>query len=124
MSWKVYDESIDLIERRFHYLPQAFRWHGRRYDVDSVEREWVPRRSPARRHFQLVCAAGRVEIYHDLVANTWHLHRAQWLAEGSRPIRVSRPVRIPRPARVPHPTRATGPATVGLRQMAFQEETV
>jgi hypothetical protein len=97
VSWKTYDESIELLARRFAYFPQAFRWRGRRYDVDAVERDWTPRLAPARRYFRVQCVAGRVELYHDLVANTWHLHRAHWLAE---------------------PARA---ATAGLRQVAFQD---
>lgn len=97
MGWKTYDESIELLERRFAYFPQSFRWRGRRYDVDAVERDWTPRAEQQRRCFRVACAAGKLELYHDLGANTWHLHRARWLAE---------------------PLRAAG---VGVRPVVYQE---
>jgi len=84
MSWKTLNESIELVERRFHYFPQVFRWRGRRYDIDEVEREWTPPRPPWRRYYRVHCAAGVVVLYHDLTANTWHLGRARWAAEPSR----------------------------------------
>jgi hypothetical protein len=82
MGWKIYDEAVDMVQRRFQYFPLAFRWRGRRYDVDAVERCWaVSRRGWQRRierhYFQLRCAEGTFEVYQDAKANTWHLRRAR-----------------------------------------------
>jgi hypothetical protein len=82
MSWKVYDEAIEMLERRFQYFPRAFRWRGRRYEVEAVEQCWtVSRRGWKRRverhFFRVHCAEGLFELFQDLRANTWHLRRAK-----------------------------------------------
>jgi hypothetical protein len=82
MTWKIYDESVDLIEKRFQYFPQAFGWRGRRYRVEAVERCWTVsrrgwRRRVARHFFQVRCAEGTFEIYQEIKSNTWHLRRAR-----------------------------------------------
>lgn len=89
MSWTTYEEAIELIERRFQYFPQSFRWRGRRYDVDGVDRDWTTRRPTWHRTFRVRCAAGIAELSHDLASNTWRLRRASW---------DDRPLRLPRPA--------------------------
>jgi hypothetical protein len=93
MRWKRYDEAIELLERRFQYFPQTFRWRGRRYEVDAVNRCWTTARSGWRRRverrlFLVECAEGTFELYQDLRANTWHLRRARrqdvWRLPGKK----------------------------------------
>jgi hypothetical protein len=79
MLWQNYDEAIDMLEQRHQYFPQVFRWHGRRYEVDSVERSWQSatrrRHESPRRFFRVRCAEGIYELYQDLEAGTWHMGR-------------------------------------------------
>ena len=82
MSWKRYGEPVDMEAYRFRYFPHVFRWRGRRFQVDCVERTWLaPRRpwqrAPQRRVFRTCGPDGRFEIHHDLDAGTWHLERAE-----------------------------------------------
>ena len=82
MGWKFYDEAVELLEQRFNYLPQLFRWRGRYYEVDAVERCWTVTRRRRRHHlqrryFQVQCGDGTFELYQDLVAGTWRLRRAR-----------------------------------------------
>jgi hypothetical protein len=78
MAWRIYDEAIDMLERRFHYFPRVFYWRGRRYDVEAVEQCWtVARRQVERHFFRVRCAEGTFEVYQDVRANTWHLRRAR-----------------------------------------------
>jgi len=84
MSWKSYDEAVDLLERRFQFFPQAFRWRGRRYEVETVERSWTASRPRRRRYFRVHCTPGIFDLYHDLTASTWHIRRVRWAAEPSR----------------------------------------
>jgi hypothetical protein len=85
MSWKIYDEAVDMVQQRFRYLPHAFCWRGRRYTVEAVEKIWTVsrrgrRRGVDRRFFQVRCSAGSFELYQDLRAGTWHLRRAKLAA--------------------------------------------
>ncbi len=79
---RVYDEPIEMKERRHGYIPQAFLWHGHRYCVHAVERCWTVlkrrRRNAGRLCFLVHCAEGTFEIYQNIAANTWHLSRTQW----------------------------------------------
>jgi hypothetical protein len=82
VSWKKYDEPVDMEQRRFRYFPLVFRWRGRRFEVDTVERSWLGARSrwlrtPDLRFFRLCVPDGQFEVYHDLIADTWHLRRAR-----------------------------------------------
>lgn len=89
---RVYNEYIDMREKRFNYFPQSFMWHGQVYHVQAVERCWTKMagRANSRRACRLcfrVRAAnlpaqgGRVtgqstfDVYQDLLANTWHLEQ-------------------------------------------------
>jgi hypothetical protein len=94
MGWKIYDEAVEMVGRRFGYYPQVFRWRGRFFRVHDVERCWTrsgrgtrhDRRRRAERHFfQVSCDEGTFEVYQDLRANTWHLRRAK-LRSGRRPL--------------------------------------
>jgi hypothetical protein len=87
---RVYNEPIEIKERRHAFCPQAFLWHGRCYRVHAVERCWTVmrrQRGRARLCFLLRCAEGIFEVHQDLASNTWHLSRARWqnpqLAEGA-----------------------------------------
>jgi hypothetical protein len=82
MSWQIYDEAIEMMQRQFQYFPRSFSWRGRRYDVDAVEQCWTVsrqrwQRRVERHFFQVRCAEGTFEIYQDVKTNTWHLRRAR-----------------------------------------------
>jgi Domain of unknown function (DUF6504) len=85
MGWKIYDEAIEMGQRQFQYFPRVFRWRGRRYDVDAVEKCWSVsrrrwRRRMGRHYFQLRCAEGVFEVYQEVRTNTWRLRRARLAA--------------------------------------------
>jgi hypothetical protein len=89
MSWKRYNEAIEILRKRHRYFPSVFRWRGRRYFVQQVEECWTVSRQGWRgrvdRHFfRVSCNEGRFELYQDLRLNTWHLGRAR-LTPASRP---------------------------------------
>ncbi len=82
MTWKVYDEAVEMVERRFQFFPRIFRWRGRHYEVDAVERCWTVsrpgwKRRVERHYFVVRCADGIFELFQDIKANTWHLRRAR-----------------------------------------------
>lgn len=90
MGWRIYDDAIDLLERRFGLFPQAFHWQGRRYEVAAVERCWTVvrrdwRHQVERHFFQVRCAEGTFELYQDARSNTWHLRRARLLRQPVAP---------------------------------------
>jgi hypothetical protein len=74
MGWKFYDEAVEMQGLRHRFLPQHFRWRGRFYEVDSVERCWT---RGQRRYYRALCGPGVFELYQDLGAGTWHLRRAR-----------------------------------------------
>jgi hypothetical protein len=83
MGWKIYDEAIQIVQQRFRYFPQVFRWHGQRFEVESVVRCWTVtrrgrKRRTERRFFHVRCVAGDFEIYQDIKVGTWHLRRARF----------------------------------------------
>jgi len=83
----VYNEQIEMRERRHNYFPKAFLWHGHCYRVDAVERCWTVqkyRRDTARLCFLVRCAEGKFEVYQNLSTNTWHVHRAEWQTVAGR----------------------------------------
>lgn len=78
---RVYNEPIEMKERRHGCIPQAFLWHGHCYRIHAVERCWTVlrrRRDTGRICFLVRCAEGTFEVYQNLASNTWHLHKAQW----------------------------------------------
>jgi hypothetical protein len=82
----VYNEPIEMKERRHRLMPQAFVWHGHCYRVHAVERCWTIRKrgnGMGRLHFRVRCAEGVFEVYQNLNTNTWHVHSAWW-REGAR----------------------------------------
>lgn len=85
MGWKIYDESVDMIERRHQYFPHLFRWRGRPYQVEAVERCWTVARSGWRNRvpghfFQVRAGQGRFELFQDAETGLWHLRRARFPA--------------------------------------------
>lgn len=88
------EQPVEVQEKRFGYFPKAFRWHGKRYDVQAIERTWargfaawnqaVPRddslknrakrsRRVPRLYFRVRCRDGIFDLCQDLRADTWHL---------------------------------------------------
>jgi hypothetical protein len=96
MGWKYYDEAIDVMQHRGRYFPAVFRWRGRCYQVDAIERSWVVPalrwwRRHDRRFFHARCGEGSFDLYQDLQAGTWHLRRAR-LGPAPAAMLVLRPV--------------------------------
>jgi hypothetical protein len=86
MPWTTYDEAVELIERRFQFFPQTFRWRGHRYQVEAVEQSWTTSRPGWRRYFRVHCTPGIFDLYQDLTASTWHLRRVRWIGEPTRSV--------------------------------------
>jgi hypothetical protein len=83
MGWKIYDEAVEMVEQRHRYFPHTFRWRGRLFEVDTVERCWTVvrsgwRRRAERQFFRLRCGDGSFELFQDLRDGTWHLRRAKF----------------------------------------------
>ncbi len=96
MGWRFYDEAVEMMQRRFAYFPRLFRWRGRCFEVESVDRCWAVQRRgrrPARRFFRVRAADGTFEVYRDLEAGTWHLRRARLLPAGAPAVRPALPAR-------------------------------
>ncbi len=82
MAWKIYDEPIEMVQRRFQYFPRVFRWRGRRFRVEAVQRCWTVvrrgwRRRAERHYFHVRCTEGDFELYQDIKTATWHVRRAR-----------------------------------------------
>lgn len=85
MRWKIYDEAVEMMDLQFRFLPHIFRWRGRCYEVESVERCWTVSRRRwryrvERRYFKAQCAGGTFELYQDLRSGAWRLRRARLMA--------------------------------------------
>ena len=96
MHWKIYDDTVDMEDRRFQYLPQVFRWRGQRYDVDVVERSWMVagrgwRRDVQRRFFMVRCGVWVVEIFQDHPTRIWWRRRAKLASARVLPLRRMAP---------------------------------
>ena len=97
MAWKIYDDAVDMVQRRFQYFPDLFCWRGRRYRVQSVRRCWTTtrrnwQRRAARHCFHVECAEGDFELYQDVREGTWHLRRARLVSPRVSVIRQPVPV--------------------------------
>lgn len=82
MSWKIYDEPVEMMDLRSRFFPRIFSWRGRCFTVEDVERCWTVsrghwRRRVDRRYFRVHCGAGSFELFQDLRVGTWHLRRAR-----------------------------------------------
>jgi hypothetical protein len=71
-------EPIQMEAKRFGYFPQTFVWHGRRYEVNAVERCWTVSHHGAwnvERHcFRVRCAEGTFDLSQDARHNTWQVN--------------------------------------------------
>jgi hypothetical protein len=97
VGWKIVDEAVEMVDQRFRYLPDAFRWRGQRYEVDVVERSWTVSRPGwqgriERRFFRVRSGAGTFELYQDLRSAAWHLRRARLGRTCRLPVRRAVPV--------------------------------
>jgi hypothetical protein len=97
MGWKIYDEPVEMVSRRFKHFPHVFRWRGQRHQVEAVERRWTVvrrgRKGLTERHFwQVQCAGGDFELFQDVRTGTWHLRRARLAPAGSPAFRRLVPV--------------------------------
>jgi len=96
MGWKIYDETVDIKQKRFRYFPRVFHWRGQHYRVESVQRCWTVvrrgwRRRIERHFFHVRCAEGEFELFQDVQTGTWHLRRARFDSRSvmAMPVTVS-----------------------------------
>lgn len=94
MKWQQVDEAVEILQKRFQYFPQVFRWRGGHYTAQSVEKCWTVcrtgwRRQVERHYFRLRCSEGRFELYQDVRDNTWHLGRAMLGVRSGAAVRQS-----------------------------------
>ncbi len=78
MDWSIArkprrEEAVEIQEKRFGYFPKTFRWHGKRYDVQAIERCWTITRRAPRLCFRVRCSEGTFDLAQDVRANIWHL---------------------------------------------------
>ena len=66
-------QAVEIQEKRFGYFPKAFRWHGKRYDVQAVERCWTAAKRSPYLCFRVRCNEGIFDLYQNVRDNTWHL---------------------------------------------------
>jgi hypothetical protein len=66
-------EAVEIQEKRFGYFPKAFRWRGKRYNVETVERCWNASRSAPHLCFRVRCSDGVFDLYQNVRDNTWRL---------------------------------------------------
>ncbi len=67
------EQPVEVQEKRFGYFPKAFRWRGKRYVVEAIEKCWARSLRVPRLYFRVRCRDGIFELYQDLRADTWHL---------------------------------------------------
>ncbi len=68
-------EAVEVQEKRFGYFPKRFRWRGRVYDVEAVQRCWTKMGEEPHLCFQVKCREGRFELFQNIRANTWEVAR-------------------------------------------------
>lgn len=66
-------EAVEIREKRFGYFPKAFRWRGKQYTVEAVERCWNVSRCAPHLCFRVRCADGVFDLYQNVRDNTWRL---------------------------------------------------
>lgn len=70
-------EPIELVEQRFNFLPDRFRWRGDMRRVRAVTRVWEwPSDGvrPARRYFEVRCGRDQsFVLFQDVHIGTWHM---------------------------------------------------
>ncbi len=66
-------QAVEIQEKRFGYFPKVFRWRGKRYDVQAIERCWSARRHAPQLCFRVRCREGLFDLYQNVQDNTWRL---------------------------------------------------
>ncbi len=66
-------EAVEIQEKRFGYFPKRFRWRGKVYDVEQVERCWTTMKRNPSLCFRVRCCDGVFELFQDVHANTWEV---------------------------------------------------
>ena len=75
-------EPVEVQQKRFGYFPKTFRWRGKRYSVQSIERCWAQRRLGFRKHtlftkpylyFRVRCREGIFDLAQDIHADAWRI---------------------------------------------------
>lgn len=68
-------EPIEVIEQRFNFLPQCFRWRGAVRQVRHVVSIRDQAGGPApRRYYEVICHdGGSCVLFQDLCLGTWHV---------------------------------------------------
>ncbi len=69
-------EAVEIIEKRFGYFPQRFRWRGNVFNVERVEHCWTSMRGNPHLCFRVLCREGAFELFQDVRANTWEVTKA------------------------------------------------
>jgi len=65
--------AVEIQEKRFGYFPKVFRWRGKRYDVQAVERCWNATRHSPQLCFRVRCREGMFDLCQNVRDNTWRL---------------------------------------------------
>lgn len=70
-------EPIEVVEQRYNFLPQRFRWRGNTWRVRRVVRIWDYEHNalmPPRRYFRVLCQDDAAHtVFQDLRLGTWHM---------------------------------------------------
>ncbi len=96
MTWKIYDEPVEMVQRRFQYFPCIFRWRGQRFEVESVQRVWTRTgrgwwRHAGRHFFQVQCTAGDLELFQEVKTGIWYVRRARLVPVHIAAVREAAP---------------------------------
>lgn len=65
--------AVEIQEKRFGYFPKTFRWRGKQYAVQAVERCWHATRLAPQLCFRVRCHEGLFDLYQNIRDNTWQL---------------------------------------------------
>jgi len=66
-------QAVEVKEKRFGYFPHVFRWRGKHYDVQAVERCWTRTHAAPQLCFRVRCREGMFDLYQNVRDNTWQL---------------------------------------------------
>lgn len=67
-------EPIELLERRYNYLPRRFRWRGSMRYIGEVVSVWdEANQQRPRRYFQVACRGEEYLLFQDLRLGMWYL---------------------------------------------------
>ncbi len=66
-------QAVEIQEKRFGYFPKRFRWRGKSYSVEAVERCWTAGMMNPHFVFRVRCREGWFDLFQDVRANTWEV---------------------------------------------------